>query len=139
MNFLSLRTLICQVFLAMLIASSCSMGQSPQPSRSKPPFAEERLRVDDYFGKKVADPYRWMEAGPTDTKFLDFLKVQNDYTHAVLAPPTAPRDKPLARLKELDNAVPVAGPPTRVGENIFFLQTNPGARTASLMVRGPDE
>jgi prolyl oligopeptidase len=94
--------------------------------------------VDDYFGNKISDPYRWMEAGPTDAKFLDFLKAQNDYTHAVLAPLAGPREKLLARLKELDNAVPVVGAPTRAGENIFFLQTNPGARTASLMVRGPD-
>ncbi len=114
------------------------MGQSPQPIKNKPSAAEERPVVDDYFGNKITDPYRWMEAGPTDPKFLDLLKTQSDYTHAVLAPLATPRDKLLTRLKELDNAVPAVGFPTRAGDNVFFLQTNPGARTGSLMFRGPD-
>ena len=138
MNLVSLPRLICRVLLALLIIPSSSSGQLPQPTTNKLPSAEARPMVDDYFGTKITDPYRWMEAGPSDPKFLDFLRSQNDYTHAVLAPLSAPRNKLLARLKELDNAVPVVGSPTRSGDYIFFLQTNPGARTGSLMVRGPD-
>jgi prolyl oligopeptidase len=138
MNVFCVRGLICRLLPALLIIISCSGGQSLQPAANKPPVTEARPVVDDYFGTKITDPYRWMEAGPTDPKFLEFLKAQNEYTHVVLAPLAAPRDKLLARLKELDNAVPVVGFPTRAGEYIFFLQTNPGARTGSLMVRGPD-
>jgi prolyl oligopeptidase len=138
MNLLSLRSPICGVLLASLIVTPWSRGQSPQPITNKPPSAEIRPVVDDYFGTKITDPYRWMEAGPGDPKFLAFLKTQNDYTHGVLVPLAAQRDRLLARLKELDNAVAVVGNPTRAGNCIFFLQTNPGARTGSLMVRGPD-
>ena len=135
MNFLSPRAPFWRALLAVLAATSCSMAQSPQSTTGKPPVADLKPVTDDYFGAKIVDPYRWMEAGSTDTKFLDFLKAQNDYTRAVLAPLAAPRDKLLARLKELDNAVPVVGFPTSAGDKIFFLQTNPGARTGSLMVR----
>jgi prolyl oligopeptidase len=138
MSSFSLRSLICRSLLALFIITSCSEGQSRQPTANKPPSAEVRPVVDNYFGTKIMDPYRWMETGPTDPKFLDFLKAQNDYTRAVLAPLSAPRERLLARLKELDNAVPVVGFPTRAGDYIFFLQTNPGARTGSLMVRGPN-
>ena len=111
MNVFCVRGLICRLLPALLIIISCSGGQSLQPTANKPPVAEARPVVDDYFGTKITDPYRWMEQGPTDPKFLEFLKAQNEYTHAVLAPLAAPRDKLLARLKELDNAVPVVGFP----------------------------
>lgn len=135
MNSLSLRRLIVKVLLAQFTIAISTWGQSPLP---RPPSAEVRPVIDNYFGNKFTDPYRWMEVGPSDPRFLEFLKAQNDYTRSVLAPLSTPRDKLLARLKELDNAVPAVRPPTRAGEYIFFLQTNPGARTGSLMVRGPD-
>jgi prolyl oligopeptidase len=125
----------------LLVVVSCTGAQSAQPTQPaavKPPVADVRPVVDDYFGTKITDPYRWMEAGPSDPKFLEFLKAENDYTRATLAPLSAQRDKLLARLKELDNAVATVGAPTRAGQYLFFLQTDPGARAPSLMVLGPD-
>lgn len=138
MNLLSLRRLIGGVLCALFIIATSTGRQSPTPATSKPPTAEVRPVIDDYFGNKFTDSYRWMEAGPSDPKFLEFLKAQNDYTRSVLAPLSATRDKLLSRLKELDNAVPVVRDLTRAGNYVFFLQTNPGARTGSLMVRGSD-
>lgn len=124
------------IFFLSLIVVLPGMAQSSAPD--KPPIADSKPVLDDYFGNKVADPYRWMEAGPSDVKLLQFLKAQNNYTRSVLAALAASRNKLLARLKELDNAVPVVAAPTRAGDKIFFLQTNPGARTGSLMVRALD-
>jgi len=138
MSFVSLRAQASRVLLAILVAASCSIGQSLPPVTDKPPATEEKPVTDNYFGNKFTDPYRWMEAGPADPKFIDFLKAQNDYTHSVLRPLAVPRDKLLARIKVLDNAVPFVGPPTRAGDRIFFRQTSPGARTGSLMLREPD-
>jgi protease II len=76
-----------------------------------------------------------MEAGSADPKFLDFLKAQNDYTRPVLEPLASPRDKLLARIEQLDNAVPEVNAPTVAGDYILFLRSDPGARSASLMVR----
>src|ERR1700688_33711 len=121
------------VFLLLLIAVFTGMAQLPQYASGKPPIAQSRPVVDEYFGNKIADPYRWMEAGTSDPEFLQFLKVQNDYTHKVLTRLASSREKLLNRLRELDNAAPAVGNPTRAGESIFFLQTNSGARTGSLM------
>jgi hypothetical protein len=30
--------------------------------------------IDDYFGTKITDPFRWMEAEVSDPRFLSFLK-----------------------------------------------------------------
>jgi prolyl oligopeptidase len=91
--------------------------------------------VDDYFGNKVTDPYRWMEAGPADPKFLAFLHAQSDYTRSVLAPLRAPRQRLLERIEQLDNAVAAVSSPSPAGGRVFFRQTDPGARTSSLMLR----
>src|SRR5260370_21653462 len=125
MNVFCVRGLICRLLPALLIIISCSGGQSLQPAAKKPPVAEARPVVDDYFGTKITDPYRWMEEGPTDPKFLEFLQAQNEYTHAAVAPLAAPRGRLLARSKELDNALPVVGVHTRAGEYIFFLHPHP--------------
>lgn len=104
----------------------------------KPPQAKTDDVVTDYFGTKVADPYRWMEAGAEDPAMMDFLKAQNDYTRSVLAPLAAPRDKLLARIQALDNAVPVVRSWQRAAGVIFYLETAPGATTPALMVREVD-
>jgi prolyl oligopeptidase len=116
-------------------APVANLAQSAPPSAGKPPVAGSKPVVDDYFGTKITDPYRWMEAGSSDPTFLDLLRAQNDYTKSVLAPIAAPRNKLLARLHEIDNGVPLVSSPTRAGSWLFFLRTDPGARTGSLMVR----
>lgn len=117
-------------FGPLLFLASAAIAPSP-------PAAPVRPVTDDYFGTKVVDDYRWMEeAGNAD--LATWTKAQNDYTRAVLSRLELPRARLLARLKELDNAVPVVGSVTRAGRYIFFRQTDPGARTGSLMVRGPE-
>src|SRR5215469_3789778 len=120
-------------FLTVLLIPLAAQSQDRAPAR--PPVAAVKPVTDDYFGTKITDPYRWMEAGASDPEFLAYLKAQNDYTRSTLAPLAGQRNKLLARLEELDNAVPLVSSPTRGGDYIFFLQTNPGARTGSLMVR----
>jgi prolyl oligopeptidase len=124
-------TIWCLTILA-LYAADKPVANSP----AQPPKAKIANVVTDYFGTKVPDPYRWMEAGVEDPAVMDFLRAQNDYTRAVLAPLAAARDKLLARLAELDNAVPTVRSWQRAGTDLFYLETAPGATTASLMVRG---
>src|SRR5262252_5992110 len=122
------------LLFASLLSIPCT-AQSQRPGGAKPPLAPLEPVTDNYFGTKITDPYRWMEAGTSDPEFLAYLKAQNDYTRSILAPLSSPRNKLLARLQELDNAVPSVNSPTRAGDYVFFLQTNPGARTGSLMIR----
>ena len=128
---LSLALFLCLAARLAFVFGADAQGQA----RAKPPIARLKPVVDDYFGSKITDPYRWMEAGASDPEFLAYLKAQNDYTRSLLGPLSAQRGKLLSRLRELDNAVASVSSPARAGNYVFFLETNPGRRTASLMVR----
>src|SRR5258708_40368729 len=59
--------------------------------------------TDDYFGKKISAPYRWMAAGVSDPHFVVFMKTQNQATKTVLAKLAAPRVKLRAGIECLDS------------------------------------
>jgi prolyl oligopeptidase len=81
----------------------CAQTQSAT-SLLSPPVALVRVVVDEYFGAKVDDPYRYME-NLKDPEVEAWFKGQNDYTRAVLARIPG-RAKLLARIRELDQSVP---------------------------------
>jgi prolyl oligopeptidase len=100
----------------------------------KPQPAKAEDVVTDYFGTRVSDPYRWMESGTSDPRVMEFLKTQNAYTRAVLDSLKG-REAMLIRIQQLDNSVPTVLAWQRGGPNLFYLETAPGAKTASLLVR----
>ncbi len=69
-----------------------------------PPVAPVRPVVEDYFGTKVTDLYRYME-NLKDPEVMAWMKAQNDYTRGVLARIPG-RDALLSRVRELDASVP---------------------------------
>jgi prolyl oligopeptidase len=81
-----------------------SQPVSPPGAPSSPPAAPVRPVTDDYYGTKVADPYRYME-NLKNPEVQGWLKAQNDYTRAVLASLPG-RAQLLARISELDQSVP---------------------------------
>ncbi len=131
------RTCSLVAFLVILSAASVA-AQGPDGSTSaanlKPQSAKAADVVTDYFGTKVVDRYRWMEAGVEDPQLQEFLKTQNDYTRSVLSSLKG-HDAMLARIQELDNAVPTVRSWQRGGSDLFYLEFAPGAKTASLLVR----
>ncbi len=120
------------LFLILLVATSLIYGASLAATKPQPARAEDV--VTDYFGTKVADPYRWMEGGTENAQLQEFLKSQNTYTRSILDSLRG-RDALLARIQELDNAVPVVRSWQRGGSSLFYLETAPGAKSASLLVR----
>ena len=67
-----------RLLLALLTGSTTLlMGQQ------QPPVAPVRNVVDDYFGTKVTDPYRWME-DLKNPELQNWMKAQNDYARSVL-------------------------------------------------------
>ena len=134
--------MIQKVALALLLvlplcATSVAEHDSdskPSPDSLKPQPAKTVEAVTDYFGTKVSDPYRWMETEASQSQFMEFLKAQNEYTRSVLDSVTA-RDAILTRIQHLDNAVPAVRSWQRGGNSIFYLETAPGATSASLLVR----
>src|SRR5437899_381770 len=100
-------------FAPVLIVLSSLLALTPRVSHPAPaagqPVAPVRDVVEDHWGVKVTDPYRYME----DIKSPDvqaWIKGQAVYTDSVLSKIPI-RDQLLARLKELD-----AGRPYRVSQ-----------------------
>ena len=124
------------LFFALPLAATLA-GFSASGPDAKPQSARAENVVTDYFGTKVSDPYRWMEAGTDNPQLVEFLKSQNTYARSVLGSLKG-RDAILARIQQLDNAVPTVRSWQRAGKSIFYLATAPGAKSAALEVRDAD-
>src|SRR4030095_8642126 len=84
--------------------------------------------VDDYFGTKVADPYRWLE-DETSAETKAWVEAQNRVTFAYLD--SIPyREKLKARLTQLYNYPRISAPFHR-GDTYFFTK-NDGLQNQSV-------
>ena len=115
---------------AVVIASMSSVLGCAQNSLPATPVHEA---VDDYFGIKVTDPYRWLEK-TSDPQVIQWMKDQNDYTRKVLQRIPG-RDKLLDRIKALDNASSVVSALQVWGGHYFYFKTDPGSDNRKLYVR----
>lgn len=85
----------------LLIAQSADLrSQSATPS--SPPTAPVRPVIEDYYGTKVVDPYRYME-NLNDPAVQTWFKSQDDYTRAALAKIPG-RQSLLDRIEQLDQS-----------------------------------
>jgi len=93
------------------------------------PTTKRMDQVDTYFGKQVADPYRWLEdENAPETK--TWVEEQNKVTFGYLEKiPYRPRVK--SRLEQLVN-YPRYGAPFRNGE-YFFFSKNEGLQNQSVL------
>ena len=107
----------------------------PPPGPGNPPVAPVRMVVDDYFGTKIADPYRYMEE-LQDPEVQAWLKGQNDFARATLGQISA-RAGLLARVKELDESAPgrVGGVRRMPTGRIFYLRALSKESIFKLIVR----
>ena len=108
-----LNSLKCGLWVLLAVLS---LGWRFYPSRAiegrgmqgttpaTPPVAPLRPVTGDYFGTKVADPYRYME-NMKDPEVQAWMKAQNDYTRAALGSIPG-RAHLLARIREFDLSVP---------------------------------
>ena len=122
-----MRRLIGFVLLLLLLTPVLAMGQSALPQ------TPVRAVIDNYFGTKVVDPYRWLE-NTSDPEVIAWMKAQNDYTRAVLARIPG-RDDLLTRIKALDNAGNVVSSLQVWGGHYFYYKTEPGSDNRKLFVR----
>ena len=94
------------------------MSQAADKTPIQYPKTHTVEQIDDYFGAKVPDPYRWMEdVDSTDVK--TWVDAENVLTHHYLS--TAPRaaSKMHARLMELINFERYTAPARR-GTRYFY-------------------
>jgi prolyl oligopeptidase len=91
--------------------------------------------TDEYYGRKIVDPYRYME-DLKNPKVLEWIKAQADYTTNVLARIPA-REKLLARIHELNTAATARVVNVQVlpGDVLFFEKTLASENVAKLYVR----
>ena len=111
------------VFLfANLAATTFSRPAVAQDSSAaaRPPVARVRPVINDYFGTKIADPYRYMEH-LDNPEVANWMKAQNEYTRRVLARISG-RDELRARIEQLDKSVParIGGVVRLAGARYFY-------------------
>jgi prolyl oligopeptidase len=100
-----------------------------------PTLAPLRPVVEDYFGTKVVDPYRYIE-NLTDPEVQAWMHAQNDYTRRVLGSISG-RAKLLTRIKALNSSAPAEITNVRrvPGGRIFYLKRSAAEEVAKLYTR----
>ena len=100
----------------MMMAAIASTAVSAQGLQY--PKAEKDGTVDEYFGEKVADPYRWLE-NDTSAQTAAWVEAENKVTSAYLQKIPF-RGKLLKRLTELANYEKISAPRKRAGKWYFY-------------------
>jgi len=121
------------ILLVVIEVASHALTQASQ--KDSLVDGHENAVTDDYFGTKIIDSYRWMEASPSNPQFISFLKEQNQVTQTALGRLAIPRAKLLARIQAFDASVAATADWTRAGSRIFYRETPPDAADTVLRVR----
>ena len=119
------------LLLVTFVACQPTTSQVHLPKLSYP-VAKKGDVVDDYFGTKVADPYRWME----DLDSADvaaWVAAENDVTFDYLSK-LPRRERFNQRITELWN-YPKVGVPVREGGRYFYQKNSGLQRQSPLYVR----
>src|ERR1700691_1042555 len=116
---------------AQTVIAECQTARNP-PVLS-PPVDPVKDVIDDYYGTKVADPYRYME-NLKDPGVGAWFKAQNDYTRATLDGIPG-RGKLLERIRELDQSVPQVGAGRMPGDVYMIWKRLPNEDVAKIYLR----
>jgi len=130
----SVLSLLVLGFFATLPGSVLLKAQ-PEPAlaRVSQPVAPVRPIVDDYFGTKLSDPYRYME-NLKDPEVQAWFKAQNDYTRVTLDAIPG-RARLLARIRELDQSTPQVFADRMPGDQYLIFKQLPGEETYKVYIR----
>jgi prolyl oligopeptidase len=121
--------------LPFVVFAACQRAPSQSSSSSAKiayPATAKGDVVDDYFGTKVADPYRWMEDLDSPA-VAAWIAAQNKVTFDYLAK-LPDRDRFNKRITELWN-YPKVSVPVREGGRYFYTKNSGLQRQAPLYVR----
>jgi prolyl oligopeptidase len=121
------RLLICA-----MLGMTATLSAQTQQGKVAYPTAKTIAHTDDYFGRKISDPYRWME-DLNSADLAAWVKAENSVTERYLA--TLPmRDRFKSRLTELYNRVRISVPFREAGR--LFYNKNTGLQPQGVwMVR----
>jgi prolyl oligopeptidase len=116
------------VLVGLMIAAGIGAATIPPP-----PAAPIEPVVDEYFGTRVTDNYRWME-DRSAPRFVDWIKGQDSYARAVLKEIPG-RDELLRRVAAHSAGGVVASDARLAGGKTFYLKRAPGEESFRLYVR----
>ena len=115
-----------------LWASASTPPAGLAPGLARAPVAEMHPVIDDYYGTKLVDRYRWMET--LDAPTIAWMKAQGAYTRAVLDS-IPPRQAFLRQTAAFTGAFGLIAKLQAYGERTFYLNRAPGSDSYDLMVR----
>lgn len=105
---------------------------------SRPPVAKVDVVTDTYFGRRIEDPYRWLEDWRGDEAHA-WLEGQAAHAREVLDG-IPERAELLARISELSGAGTIAIDVRVAAGRVFYLRRDPGENVAKLVTHtGPGE
>ena len=113
----------------MLAGAVCVADTQP----GGPPAARVAPVVDDYYGTRVTDPYRWMEK-PDNAELRDWMKAQTAYTRTQLDQLPG-RTQLLERIRQLDRTTSQVFSITPAGQRFFYLRQKPDEPVPKVYVR----
>ena len=112
----------------MALAFAASLSQTVMAQIEYPKAAKDNT-VDEYFGTRVADPYRWLE-NDTSEATARWVEAENKVTNAYLAKIPF-RDKLLKRLKQVADYEKIGTPFKRHGR--YYIYRNDGLQNQSVL------
>jgi protease II len=112
-----------QIFFILLLLAMVNCRRDVDIE--KPPLAKVQIVVDNYFGKEISDPYRYME-NLQDTVVQNWLKLQADYTRKVLNSIPG-RQSLIEKMMEFDKRTTSQNlwPSITENDRYFYLKTKP--------------
>ena len=102
-------------------------------AQTAPPVAPVHEVVDDYFGTKIADPYRWME-DMKSPELQAWMKAQNEYTRTIVDSIPG-REKLLDAILGYDNARTTVADLAKFGNRYFYRKIEPNQDNFKLYMR----
>src|SRR5690606_4800192 len=121
-NFIANNELMNIKHTLILTSAILGLNTVMNAQQYKYPQTHKENVVDDYFGVKVSDPYRWLE-NDTSAQTADWVKRQQDFTNAFLRQ-LPYRDQIIARLKQIWN-YPKFSAPSKHGD-YYLIYRNDG-------------
>jgi prolyl oligopeptidase len=119
------------LFILLMTTTSASFGQKQKKFTLKYPKTEKIPVIDDYFGTKITDSYRWLEDDKS-AETGEWVKAQNELTYDYLDQ-IPYRDALKARIANLWNYERISAP-FKEGRYIYFYK-NDGLQNQSVLYR----
>lgn len=110
------------LFCTVLLVSGISAQNKPYPNiKVKYPKTKTVDQVDNYFGTKISDPYRWLEVD-TAAEVEQWVNEENAVTADYLSKIPF-KDKIVSRYQELFNYVKLSSP-EKIGNHFIFAKND---------------